>query len=196
MRVTLQIFGSFLNKYLLLQGQLQYTTVSSIYNLKLFSHRFSALLLLSNFLSLRRETIQFSPAIGIIHILCEAISFIPRMSTIPSLSLKYPKPFLSIPNSIFHGRSFLIRYPALKGFNGGGLNAVTCSIPSPLTGRVGLHRREGSLCLLSFGANSRSFNVAEDEEKVDYSQALSALLPFVVVLTAVAALSQPATFTW
>ncbi|XP_055812889.1 probable sodium/metabolite cotransporter BASS3, chloroplastic isoform X1 [Solanum dulcamara] len=118
------------------------------------------------------------------------------MSTIPSLSLKYPKPILSIPNSIFHSKNFFIRYPALKGYNGGGLNAVACSTPSSLTGRVGLHRREGNLSLLSFGANPRSFYIAEDEDKVDYSQALSALLPFVVALTAVAALSQPSTFTW
>lgn len=157
----------------------------------------SALCSSSPFFSpLAGKTTQFSPAIGIIHTNRRVISFIPRMSTIPSLSLKYPKPILSIPNSIFHSKNFFIRYPALKGFNGGGLNAVACSTPSSLTGRMGLHRREGNLSLLSFGANPRSFYIAEDEEKVDYSQALSALLPFVVALTAVAALSQPSTFTW
>lgn len=57
-----------------------------------------------------------------------------------------------------------------------------------------MHRREGNFSLLSFGANPRSFYV--EDEKADYSQALSALLPFVVALTAVAALSQPSTFTW
>lgn len=118
------------------------------------------------------------------------------MSTIPSLSFKYPKPFLSFPNSIFHSKSVFVRYPALNNFNGGSLNSVACSTSSPLIGRVGLHRREGTLSLLSFGANPRSFYAAEDEDKVDYSQALSALLPFVVALTAVAALSQPSTFTW
>lgn len=117
-----------------------------------------------------------------------------RMSTTPFLSVKYPKPFLSIPNSIFHGKStFSVRYPVLPGFNG---CAVACLTSSPLTGRVGLQRREGNLSLLSFGANPKSFYVAEDDEKVDYSQVLSALLPFVVAITAVAALSHPSTFTW
>ncbi|PHU16655.1 putative sodium/metabolite cotransporter BASS3, chloroplastic [Capsicum chinense] len=123
------------------------------------------------------------------------------MSTIPCLSVKYPKPFVSFPNSLlFHSKkSFFIRYQAVKNskrFNGG---AVACSISSPLIRRVvGLQRREGNLSLLlSFGANSRNIYAAEeDEEKVDYSQALSALLPFVVALTAVAALSHPSTFTW
>lgn len=129
-----------------------------------------------------------------------------KMSLIPSLSLKYPKPFLLFPNSIsssnsnfsiLHSKNRYLSFQAIKNvkcLNGGSLNAVACSTSSPLIGRVGLHRREGNFSLLSFGANPRSFYV--EDEKADYSQALSALLPFVVALTAVAALSQPSTFTW
>ncbi|OIT30508.1 PREDICTED: probable sodium/metabolite cotransporter BASS3, chloroplastic [Nicotiana attenuata] len=124
------------------------------------------------------------------------------MSLIPSLSLKCPKPYLLSPNSvsnfsILHSKNRYLSSQAIKnvkGLNGGSLNTVACSTSSPLIGRVGLHRREGNLSLLSFGANSRSFYV--EDEKADYSQVLSALLPFVVALTAVAALSQPSTFTW
>lgn len=58
-------------------------------------------------------------------------------------------------------------------------------------GRVGLQRREGNVSLLSFGINAGSV-VA----RYDSSQVLSAMLPFVVALTAVAALAQPSTFTW
>uniref|UniRef100_A0A3Q7I3E3 Sodium/metabolite cotransporter BASS3, chloroplastic n=2 Tax=Solanum lycopersicum TaxID=4081 RepID=A0A3Q7I3E3_SOLLC len=169
-------------------------TIKKFSCIKLSCHLFSALLLLSFFFPPRRRSSQFFPAIGINYIHRRAISLILRMSTTPFLSVKYPKPFLSIPNSIFHGKStFSVRYPVLPGFNG---CAVACLTSSPLTGRVGLQRREGNLSLLSFGANPKSFYVAEDDEKVDYSQVLSALLPFVVAITAVAALSHPSTFTW
>jgi BASS family bile acid:Na+ symporter len=48
--------------------------------------------------------------------------------------------------------------------------------------------------LLSFGVNP--YAMAEAGKKTDSSQALSALLPFVVAATAIAALAQPSTFTW
>ncbi|XP_042434890.1 probable sodium/metabolite cotransporter BASS3, chloroplastic isoform X2 [Zingiber officinale] len=75
---------------------------------------------------------------------------------------------------------------------------TACSTSFPRLGRVGWHRREGSASLLSFGAAPGELlaggggNQASD----DLSQALSALLPFVVAATAVSALVNPATFSW
>jgi hypothetical protein len=57
-------------------------------------------------------------------------------------------------------------------------------------GRVGLHWRDGNMSLLSFCGGT------DVTEKADSSQFWSALLPFVVALTAVAALSYPPSFTW
>ncbi|CAI9774662.1 unnamed protein product [Fraxinus pennsylvanica] len=82
--------------------------------------------------------------------------------------------------------------------NGGSLFAVACSTLSPFVGKVGMQRREGNYSLLSFGVESvdTKSTVTETEAKADASQVLSAMLPFVVALTAVAALSHPSTFTW
>ncbi|KAL9243098.1 hypothetical protein vseg_017026 [Gypsophila vaccaria] len=75
-----------------------------------------------------------------------------------------------------------------------------CSTMMPFVGfggRVGLQRREGNVNLLSFGASQVSGDVGSSVGGGGgVSQVLSALLPFVVVATAVAALSQPSTFTW
>ncbi|KAG8070681.1 hypothetical protein GUJ93_ZPchr0006g45240 [Zizania palustris] len=68
-----------------------------------------------------------------------------------------------------------------------------CSAPS--LGRVGWPRREGSAWLLSFRADPASPSSAAAADG-DPSQALSALLPLVVAATAVAALGNPATFSW
>ncbi|CAK7349242.1 unnamed protein product [Dovyalis caffra] len=77
---------------------------------------------------------------------------------------------------------------------GGPKNGVmltfACST-SPLIGRVGLQRREGNVSLLHFGINPNA-----EAAKTDSSQVLSAMLPFVVAVTAIAALAQPSTFTW
>ncbi|KAF5930626.1 hypothetical protein HYC85_031499 [Camellia sinensis] len=81
-----------------------------------------------------------------------------------------------------------------KNSNGGSLSAFACSTSSPFIGKVGLQRREGNFSLLSFGTNPS--HASEVAMKSDSSQILSAMLPFVVALTAVAALSQPSTFTW
>ncbi|GAB2282401.1 Probable sodium/metabolite cotransporter bass3, chloroplastic [Dionaea muscipula] len=76
----------------------------------------------------------------------------------------------------------------------GGLSALMCST-TPFLGRVGLYRREGNVSWLSFGVHTNQ--VTGDHSKSDSSsEILSALLPFVVAATAVAALVQPATFTW
>jgi bile acid:Na+ symporter, BASS family len=55
-----------------------------------------------------------------------------------------------------------------------------------------LPRREGNAWLLSF----RAVTAAPAAAAEDPSQVLSALLPLVVVATAVAALGNPATFSW
>ncbi|TVU30113.1 hypothetical protein EJB05_21720, partial [Eragrostis curvula] len=68
-----------------------------------------------------------------------------------------------------------------------------CSAPSlPRVGRVGWPRRKGNAWLLSFHAETAAPATAAG----DPSQALSALLPLVVAATAVAALGNPATFSW
>ncbi|XP_021762812.1 probable sodium/metabolite cotransporter BASS3, chloroplastic [Chenopodium quinoa] len=82
------------------------------------------------------------------------------------------------------------------GFNGG-LSVYMCST-TPFIGfgrRVGLHRRLGNVSLLSFGGDT-SNQISSDDSKDGVSQNLSAILPFVVVATAVVALAQPASFTW
>lgn len=87
----------------------------------------------------------------------------------------------------------------LKGSNGiGSLCAFACSTTSPpfIGGKVGWHRREGNFSLLSFGTCPNEGVVEVQKKEEDSSQVLSAMLPFVVALTAVAALSQPSTFTW
>ncbi|CAA0842435.1 Probable sodium/metabolite cotransporter BASS3-chloroplastic [Striga hermonthica] len=128
------------------------------------------------------------------------------MSLNPCLTLQaLPKTLIffhpnnSIPSTFQKNRSFA---PITKGFSrrgrnvkGGPLVAVACSTSLPFLGRVGLHKREGNSSPLSFGVDPKI--VFDDaEEKSDLSQVLSAMLPFVVALTAVAALSKPSTFTW
>lgn len=77
---------------------------------------------------------------------------------------------------------------------GGAISSFACST-SKLKGKVGfLHHGEGSFSLLSFGVDGSV--VGEVGRERDWSQVLSALLPFVVAATAVAALVQPSTFTW
>nr|CAD1836513.1 unnamed protein product [Ananas comosus var. bracteatus] len=81
-----------------------------------------------------------------------------------------------------------------------GWAAAACSASSlfPSLGRVGWHRREGNASLLSFGGGGgRSAAAAAAAAGEDAAaQALSGLLPFVVAATAVAALANPATFSW
>ncbi|MBA0579448.1 hypothetical protein Gorai_021705 [Gossypium raimondii] len=69
----------------------------------------------------------------------------------------------------------------------GGLFVFACST-TPYVRRVGSRR-------LSFGSNAGG-GATQVSKKVDLSQVLSAMLPFVVAITAVAALVQPSTFTW
>ncbi|KAL1217992.1 putative sodium/metabolite cotransporter BASS3 [Cardamine amara subsp. amara] len=78
----------------------------------------------------------------------------------------------------------------LRPKNGGGLVPVVACSTTPFMGKVGLHWRDGNMSLLSFCGGT------ESPERADSSQFWSALLPFVVALTAVAALSYPSSFTW
>ncbi|XP_022758781.1 probable sodium/metabolite cotransporter BASS3, chloroplastic [Durio zibethinus] len=71
--------------------------------------------------------------------------------------------------------------------NGGGLFVFACST-TPYVRRVASQR-------FSFGNNAGG-GAKQVATKGDFSQVLSAVLPFVVVVTAVAALVQPSTFTW
>lgn len=60
-------------------------------------------------------------------------------------------------------------------------------------GTVGSHDKQGNVSLASFGLKPRRLSGSNNG---DFAKALSALLPYVVVATAVAALVQPSTFTW
>ncbi|KAI3806193.1 hypothetical protein L1987_22089 [Smallanthus sonchifolius] len=82
--------------------------------------------------------------------------------------------------------------PAIRKSSSSGV--LACSTSYPFIGKVGLHRREGNFNLLSYGTNPNTGSAVA--VKADLSQILSAALPFVVALTAVAALTQPLTFTW
>nr|CAD1836474.1 unnamed protein product [Ananas comosus var. bracteatus] len=76
--------------------------------------------------------------------------------------------------------------------------ARSASSPFPSLGRVGWHRREGNASLLSFGSGGggRAAAAAQAAGEDAAAQALSGLLPFVVAATAVAALANPATYSW
>ncbi|CAI0426494.1 unnamed protein product [Linum tenue] len=117
-----------------------------------------------------------------------------------SLSLPLPPSQVRPPNSVFvpTSASFLCssgsKLRKKNGYrNDGALFTLSCSTSaSPFFGRVGSQQREGNSSLLYFGANYPNAEAA----KTDASQVLSAMLPFVVAATAVAALAQPSTFTW
>ena len=84
---------------------------------------------------------------------------------------------------------------------GGSISSFACSTSKFHGGRVGFNsNREGKSLFLKFGVDESESVVGGggdgDVGERDWSQILSALLPFVVAVTAVAALSQPSTFTW
>ncbi|CAL5191905.1 unnamed protein product [Lathyrus oleraceus] len=78
--------------------------------------------------------------------------------------------------------------------NGGPTSSFACST-SNFHRRHGFIDRQRKSPVLQFGVDDESVAVVGGGER-DWSQILSALLPFVVAVTAVAALSQPSTFTW
>lgn len=118
----------------------------------------------------------------------------PFTNPIISKSPIFPQPTPSKlnPNSL----SFKKFQPLSKKNSNGGLSVLACSTSSPFIGKVGLFTRQGNFTLLSFGTNPSYLSDKEAANDDDSSQILSALLPFVVALTAVAALAQPSTFTW
>lgn len=89
-----------------------------------------------------------------------------------------------------------VRAPGSLRASGGGRRGwvSACSTSFPCLGRVGWHRREGNVSLLSFGLNSDSFLGGGKSESS--SEVFSAMLPFVVAATSVAALTNPNTFSW
>ncbi|CAN6684905.1 unnamed protein product [Malus baccata var. baccata] len=134
------------------------------------------------------------------------------MSTTP---ISYPitsRPFLSLTpataasklfaNPNYHTQSSLFssssssssHFPKRVFRNGVSLSVRACST-SPFIGRVGSQRREGNASMLSFGINP-SAQISKGASDGSSSQVLSAMLPFVVAATAIAALAQPSTFTW
>ncbi|XP_024024209.1 probable sodium/metabolite cotransporter BASS3, chloroplastic [Morus notabilis] len=124
---------------------------------------------------------------------------IPSRSLLPSFIAKKPILLSTLLNS--HSLSFAFRPPSSsssafsirkKKFNNG---VLACST-SPFIGRVGSQRREGQASLLSFGINPPTAISETANKSSDSSQLLSAMLPFVVAATAIAALAQPSTFTW
>lgn len=80
----------------------------------------------------------------------------------------------------------------------GGKGRIFACSATPYIGRVGWQRREGNVSginppgIVIDGGEGRVNDVDDD----DASQVLSAMLPFVVAATAIAALCQPSTFTW
>ncbi|KAK9944570.1 hypothetical protein M0R45_010153 [Rubus argutus] len=125
---------------------------------------------------------------------------IPFISRTPNSSKLLIKPHTYTPrlpssSSIFSS-SFSCSSFSNRGFRNRGLSIKGCST-SPLIGRVGSQWREGNSSLLSFGVNPPSaMSKGAEQSGDDSSQVLSAMLPFVVAATAIAALAQPATFTW
>ncbi|KAG0489288.1 hypothetical protein HPP92_008099 [Vanilla planifolia] len=79
--------------------------------------------------------------------------------------------------------------------NGGWAPVVACSTSLPFERSAGWERKDRSISLFSFGIKSWGFYSAKDRTEA-VSQALSAMLPFVVIATAVAALVKPPTFSW
>lgn len=122
--------------------------------------------------------------------------FMASISLLPPLTAATPRltvlrrnsaaPYNPCPPSCSYSNAakLLVRSPA----------HYACST-APFIGRVGLQWREGNSSLLSFGIKVKPSGTTEGS-KSDASQALSAMLPFVVAATAVAALAQPATFAW
>ncbi|XP_062022090.1 probable sodium/metabolite cotransporter BASS3, chloroplastic [Rosa rugosa] len=123
-------------------------------------------------------------------------SSIPFISLTPNSSKLLLKPSTCTPRLRLSSSSFSCGSFSKRGFRNGGLSIKGCST-SPFIGRVGSQRREGNSSLLSFGINPpTAMSKGAEQSGEDSSQVLSAMLPFVVAATAIAALAQPATFTW
>ncbi|KAK8929019.1 hypothetical protein KSP39_PZI017086 [Platanthera zijinensis] len=92
--------------------------------------------------------------------------------------------------------SLICRSPATRRRgSGNGAPVLACSTSFPFEGRAGWQRREAGASLFSSGENPAGFIDGKDRDE-SISQALSAMLPFVVAATAVSALAIPSTFSW
>ncbi|GAB2234625.1 hypothetical protein Droror1_Dr00003882 [Drosera rotundifolia] len=121
----------------------------------------------------------------------------PSTSSHPNLG-RLLSPSLSFPRGRLRLRHDRTRIEG--GFNGGVSSGMS------FRGRVGLRRRrerDNVVSCMSYGVNSThrvheddGFGGEGEEEEGTSSEILSAMLPFVVAATAVAALAQPAMFTW
>eukprot|EP00246_Nothoceros_aenigmaticus_P018237 TRINITY_DN9469_c0_g1_i1.p1 TRINITY_DN9469_c0_g1~~TRINITY_DN9469_c0_g1_i1.p1 ORF type:complete len:467 (-),score=44.14 TRINITY_DN9469_c0_g1_i1:308-1708(-) len=69
--------------------------------------------------------------------------------------------------------------------------SIVCMAPHK--GRVGTYKREGNISLASFGIKAKRDT---NGKTLNLTKSLSKLLPYVVVATAVAALTHPASFAW
>lgn len=111
-----------------------------------------------------------------------------------------PKPYLSntkLHLNIKRNKLYVNKYSGYLKINSG-LSILMCKT-TPFIGfggRFGLQRREENVSLLSFGGENGVNKLSGDDSNAGASQILSASLPFVVVATAIAALSHPSTFTW
>ncbi|KAI7725941.1 hypothetical protein M8C21_013229 [Ambrosia artemisiifolia] len=114
---------------------------------------------------------------------------LPNLSLTPPLYSHTHRPFSFKPIN----RKTNYSFPAITNLSFSG-PTFACSTSYNIVGKVGWYRREGNINLLSYGTNPDSGSVVVVNG--DVSQILSAALPFVVALTAVAALTQPLTFTW
>ncbi|KAG6553578.1 hypothetical protein Mapa_004492 [Marchantia paleacea] len=73
------------------------------------------------------------------------------------------------------------------------LRAVAMAQQKGRVGRVGKFRREGNVSLASFGIKMKKNRKGQE---IDVTKSLSKMLPFVVAMTAAAALTKPASFAW
>jgi hypothetical protein len=116
---------------------------------------------------------------------------IPVFSPLTNIKLiKLHQPLITSKPFLIYRSSFSLQRVS-KGVS---ISSLSCS-SSSFHRRVGFNNRQGKSSLLKFGVDEIESVVVGNSER-DWSQILSALLPFVVAVTAVAALSQPSTFTW
>lgn len=111
----------------------------------------------------------------------------------PIVNIKTKRQALNLKPLLRSRASSSTSFSIQRRLNSGTAVSNFASSASEFRGRVGFSRRKGKDSFLSFGVDE---SVVGEVGERDWSQILSALLPFVVVATSVAALSQPSTFTW
>ncbi|WJX76090.1 putative sodium/metabolite cotransporter bass3, chloroplastic [Trifolium repens] len=119
------------------------------------------------------------------------------MASIPVFSPLTNIKLINLRQPLITSKPFLISrssFSLQRVSKGVSISSLSCS-SSSFHRRVGVNNRQGKSSLLKFGVDEIESVVVGNSER-DWSQILSALLPFVVAVTAVAALSQPSTFTW